>query len=504
MIESANSWQKPHRTKTQVVVIGSGAGGAVVAKEMAELGYQVVVLEQGPYRTNNDFVHYRPRDAFRSLYADGGMTVALGRPGVVLPHGRCVGGTTTINSGTVFRTPDALLRQWQEQLHLSGTGPDTMRPYFQRVEQIIGATEASWHVLSASARAIDRGCKELGLVSGPLTRNAPACAGCGVCTFGCPINAKQSTLVTYVPMASAAGATIWSDAEVTCIRTKRGRVVGVSGHATGDRKQTFDIDADVVVLSGGAIYTPALLQRNRLALSSGQVGENLYLHPAIGVAAVHQDIQDSHLGIPQGYGVTHWQDEGIVLEGGFVPPSLMALQVPGFGDADHAALMQRFRNLLSFGGMVSDKSKGQVRSIAGRNLIRYQLNQRDGRLLALTAKRIGEIFFASGGIEQLLMPIHGHRVINSLAELRAIDINRLPASALDVTAYHPMGTARMSASRRMGVVDANLQSHDIKRLFIADASVFPTSLGVNPQLSIMAFATRLADHLDAHAGELLG
>ncbi|MEM9493144.1 MAG: GMC family oxidoreductase N-terminal domain-containing protein, partial [Myxococcota bacterium] len=208
-----------------VVVIGSGAGGAVVAKELAEMGHAVVLLEEGQYFKRGDFTG-RPLDMQRKLYRNGGATFSIGNVGIPIPLGRSVGGTTTINSGTCYRTPGRVLAKWREQLGLFEFTEAHMERYFDRVERVLGVEEARAETLGGVAEVIARGCDRLGFRHRPLRRNAPDCDGQGTCCFGCPTDAKRSTNVSYVPMALRAGAELVHSAEVVSITTAGGRATG--------------------------------------------------------------------------------------------------------------------------------------------------------------------------------------------------------------------------------------------------------------------------------------
>ncbi len=485
------------RLKADVVVVGSGAGGAVAAYHLAAGGKDVVLLEKGPYFVTSDFKS-DPHWSMQNLYAEKGLTASLGVPPVLIPFGECVGGTTVINSGTVFRIPDRVLAVWQMEHGVEEARAKDLAGYYADVEEKIGAAEAEWPALGELNRVIERGVNSLGLSGGPLVRNAPNCAGCGMCVFGCPAGAKRSMLVSYVPAADAKGCRIYSEVAVDEIRTRNGRVEGVSGRVTPHpgRKPgaRVRVDAPIVIIAAGTFATPLLLDANGLAGKSGELGQNLKIHPAGGAVARMPTEVDGWRAIPQGYHVNEWEEEGIMLEGGFGPPEVLSLMVPGVGNVFRER-MEDYRRFASFGIMVADRdSVGSVHRVGSRRVIRYQLGHDDRRRFVYGLKQVIRILLAAGA-DEVYPAVHGHAVVKDEAGVKKIDERHTPGDALTLSAYHPMGTARMGGSPETAVVNSYGESFDTGGLFVADASVFPTSLGVNPQASIMAFAARTADHI---------
>jgi hypothetical protein len=286
--------------EADVVVIGTGAGGAVVGKELAVAGLAVVFVEEGAYFERSDFTG-RAFEMQQKLYKRGGATFSIGNTGIPIPVGQTVGGTTTVNSGTCYRTPDRVLHEWQQQLGLAELGPEQLGPYFERVEAVLGVERAHKSLMGGNGRVIERGCNALGFRRhGPLKRNAPACDGQGVCVFGCPTDAKRSTNVSYVPLALKAGAELFTGARVTRVIVDGGRATGVEAQMSGRR---LTVRARAVVVACGALGTPMLLARQGLANRSGQLGQNLSIHPASGALAEFAEQIQPWQGIPQGYGI---------------------------------------------------------------------------------------------------------------------------------------------------------------------------------------------------------
>jgi choline dehydrogenase-like flavoprotein len=483
-----------------VCVIGAGAGGAVMAAELAEGGARVVVLEQGVHHDPDDFTA-RPLQMMARLYRDGGQTTTLGNPPILLPLGRGLGGTTLVNSGTCFRTPGHVLERWRSEhgLELDGGGLD---PCFERVERALSVAEVTPELAGANAAVARRGAERLGWSHGYLRRNARGCVGSGVCAFGCPTSAKQHVGITYVPRARAAGAQILTGADVRRVVVRAGRVQGVHArlapgarlvaagddgiaHTTGggDGGGALEVRAPRVVVAAGTIHTPLLLARSGVGDASGQLGRNLVLHPATAAFALMDEVVDMARGVPQSFYVDEFAPQGIMFEGVSGPPAYVALSLPLTGTR-HAAAMANYRRLAQFGLMVSDGSRGSVRSLrGGQALIRYDIAERDVAKFRVGLARLNELFLAAGAREVYLPLPPG------------VAPERARARDLKLMAFHPLGTARADADPARGVLDSNLRVHGVEGLHVADGSVMPSSLGVNPQITIMALATRLAYHL---------
>ncbi len=461
--------------KADFCVVGSGAGGAVVAAELAESGASVVVLEQGPGHDADGFTA-RPPEMLARLYRDGGQTATLGTPPVLLPLGRGLGGTTLVNSGTCFRTPPYVLARWAREFGLEVDEP-ALAPFFERVERALSVSEVTPELAGANAAIARRGAERLGWSHGYLRRNARGCVGSGVCVFGCPTSAKQHTGITYIPRARAAGARILTGADVRQVLVAGGRAHGVRARRADG--SALEVRAPEVIVACGAIYTPLLLDASRLADASGQRGRNLSLHPATAAFALMDEVVDMSRGVPQSFYVDEFAADGIMLEGVAGPPAYAAMSLPLTG-ARHARAMADYRHLVQFGLMVSDRSRGRVRSVAGRPLIRYDLVREDLDRFRAGLARLEQLFAAAGAREVYLPLGTGVRPQHASArELR-------------LAAFHPLGTARADARPSHGVTDGDLAMHGVAGVHVADGSVVPSALGVNPQLTIMALATRLA------------
>lgn len=495
-VHAAEAAGGPLELECEVVVVGSGAGGAVAAKELAEAGCAVILLEEGSYADRRDFAG-RPLENQRKLYRASGATFSIGNVLIPIPMGRTVGGTTTINSGTCFRTPDAVLVRWGKELGLTALSPEAMAPHFERVEQVLGVAPVPEQYLGGSANVVRRGAAALGMVRhGPLARNAPGCDGQGVCCFGCPTDAKRSTNVSYVPLALRAGAELYTGVKIERVLVEGGRAVGVAG--TTAAGQPVTVRARAVVLACGTLLTPALLLRQGLANGSGQLGRNLSIHPAAACLAEMAEPVALGPGVPQSYQVSELAEEGIMLEGVETPLEYWASALDLLGPR-MTELAETAERVASFGMMISDTSRGRVRVVRGRTVVTYHLEDPDVARVVRGVVELSRIFFAAGA-RSVLAPVHGFEELRSLTDLVRLRTAKVRAADLSLSAHHPLGTARMGKSAAGSVVDADHQVHDVPGLYLIDGSVVPTALGVNPQVTIMALATRAAARLAARLG----
>ncbi len=486
------------RVRVDACVIGSGAGGAVAAKELAEGGMRVAILEEGDWHDTDEFTA-RPREMLRLLYRDAGQVATLGEPPIVLPLGRAVGGTTLVNSGTCFRTPPRVLARWRAELGLEALEEEALEPFFRRVERILNVAQVPSELAGENAHVVRRGAERLGWSGDFLYRNVRGCVGSGVCAFGCPSGAKQHVGITYVPRAWAAGATTYTGARAERIEIEHGRARAVTARTRGGG--TLHVACDTVIVACGAIHTPLLLRRQGIRDASGQLGRNLAIHPATGVRAFMDEEVDMWRGVPQSYYVDEFAGEGLMFEGAAGPPDYMAMSMPGTG-ALHRARMDRARQLSTFGVMVADTSRGAVGTLAGAPRIRYDLDAHDTARFRRGLELLTELYWAAGARE-VIVPVRGVPPLRD-GDSGPLRRARVRARDLELMAFHPLGTAAMGADPARSVVDPNGCVHGVRGLYVADAAAVPGALGVNPQITIMTLATRLAFHLlgaPAPAGE---
>ncbi len=490
------------RDEADVVIVGTGAGGAVAAYELAEAGLSVILVEEGTTYVREDFE--KPLlERLGSAYRDNGLTFTAGNVTISLPMGKAVGGTTVVNSGTCFRTPDWILDKWTREMGVKDTDPETMAPLFAQVEEILNVTPVPDEVLGANGETLRRGAQALGWKGGPIPRNIRGCHGSGQCAFGCPRDAKQAMHLSYLPMAVRRGARIYSSCRVEKVRTDGVRATGVSVRILdpngGGSRGTMEIRGRAVVVAAGAVYTPLLLAQSGLGGISRQLGRNLRIHPGAGALALFDEDLHAWKGTMQSYAIDErLESDGIILEATMPPPGISysagALPFSGEKLVRHVA---EYPRMAAVGMMVSDHCSGRVlRRPDGRPLMYYNIGASETRRLAEAVVMAGELYFAAGAREYYPV-VHGFPVVHSVEELRKLEPSKVRARDLKLSAYHPMGTARMGENPQSAVVDSYGRSFACEGLYVCDASVLPSSTAVNPQMTIMATAHRIGRRLAA-------
>ncbi|HEX4304718.1 MAG TPA: GMC family oxidoreductase [Solirubrobacterales bacterium] len=464
-----------------VLIVGSGAGGAVAAATLAEAGLDVIVLEAGQSFDRESYPE-KPLDAIASLYRDGGLTIAEGRPSIPVPVGRTIGGTTVVNSGTCFRAPDPVLEEWSQRFGIGwATG---LNEEFAAAEQFLRVTPVDPGRMGRNGQLAMEGAAAIGASGGPIARNAGSCVQCSSCPFGCEIDAKRGMHVSYLPRAVAAGARLRTGVEAQRVLVEDGRAVGVScvGYEVRARMAT--------IVAGGALGTPELLLRS--GLGGRQVGRNLHIHPACWVGARYEEEVRGWDGVMQSYYIDQWEPQRLLLEATFTPLAFGGAWLPGVGHA-HQRSMLEFGHIASIGVHLSDASSGQVDlTNAGTLRARYKLTQADADRLVFGIARAAEVHFAAGAAE--VFPNIARVGTLTPDKIATFESTRFKPSELRLEAFHPMGTARISAEGD-GVCASDGAVHGTNDLYVADASLFPTSVGVNPMMTVIAFAARIAAEL---------
>ncbi len=496
----------PMSVEVDVVVVGSGAGGALVARELAVAGRSVIVLEEGGYYRPEEYGKLSPSTALGTLAREAGLGLAVGlgdTPIMSVLAGKCVGGSSVLTGGVCFRIPEDVLQHWSTDLGLDSLTPEHLAPYFEEIEKALSVETVAESMRSRSTELFVEGAERLGIPMKSLRRNTPGCKGASRCNFGCPNGAKMSVDVVMLPEARAHGATIISDALVEAIDVERGTARGVRGRfldaQTGEPGVAFEVRARVVVIACGSLHTPILLRRS--GLHNVHVGRHLTLHPAFRVGALFEEKIDGWDGAMQSVYSDHFADEGLTLVGVYTAPSVLAAAFPGVG-REHRRIVKSLPHLAFFGAMIHDEGGGRVMRWLGREpLITYRMSARDRHRLWRGVGILGELAFAAGA-RQVLLPIFGEKPIASLAQLRALVASPPRASKVECMSFHPLGSAKMSQSPRDGVVKPTGETWSTRNLFVADGSVLPTSIGVNSQLPVMAMALRIARGIEASMGTL--
>jgi len=491
--------------EVDAVVIGTGAGGSVALRELARAGLNAVALEEGPWSTAADFDqredHMLPR-----LFQDMGGR-ATEDMGIRVLQGRGVGGSTVHNTNLCKRTPEPILDLWARSHGVSGAGVADLAPSFDSIELDLAVSEIPAAARNANNEILRAGCEALGWKGGPLKHNRVGCQQSGFCELGCAYDAKQNALKVMVPQAVAAGARVYADVEALRLEHDGQRVTGVRAVARGaggDVVASVNVRARVVVLAASAVGSAALARRSGVPDPYGKLGRGLRVHPGGVVAGRFDRAVEGWRGIPQSYECTEHlsyepgSDRRVWIVPAFAHPIGAAASTPGFGAA-HMSAMRAYPTLAVLTAMVHDETSGEVLvGDDGRPVLRYAMSDADRGQLALGLAACARLLLAAGATEVSIPAIPSRRVA-SLAELDALDLSFVRPHAVPLTAVHPMGTMRMGDDPRASVVSSTGEHHQLRGLFVSDGSLFPTSLGGPPQISIYAFALHLAPHVVARA-----
>ena len=466
-------------------------------KNSLKPGLSVIILEAGDQHDPTTFGTYEP-EMLRRLFWDSGLRST--RDGaIVISQGKGVGGSTVHNLCYAVRPPQVLLDRW---------GVREIWPYFDQVEQVLGVTQMQETDVNRLNAVIRRGCEQMRWRGGLQRHNRGACATCGArCLFGCPDSksiqteptrtGKQSMAVTYIPLALAAGARLYSNCVAEKIHISRKVAVGVSARLPSG---TLYVQSRAVVLAAGAINSPQLWLKSGLPNTNRQVGRNLHLHPAVFVGGIFNETIDGHLGIPQSYYIDEFldlrrsPDSGYLLMPAFGSEMIVAASLPGFGRS-HQALMERYQHIAALLVLLHDKTTGRVSiNHTGTPNISYRLQHSDKQVLVEGAINAARLLFAAGAAE-IIMPYTEHLRIKTEKDLEIIRQRGIAPNDIMMASSHPQGTLRMGADRHKSVVKLSGESHAVPGLFVADASLFPTSIGIPPTLTIAALGRHVAGQI---------
>lgn len=476
------------------VVIGSGAGGAPVALALAESGRRVVVLEAGPRLETRDFTGDEGEMTAR-LY----KLAAAGR-GMSLYAGACVGGSTVINDALCFRPPPLLLEAWRGAFGLKGLTGEAMAPFVDRVWADIHAEPTGPEHLSRNAAVLARGAQRLDWDAATTPRSVRNCINLGLCNLGCPSGAKQSTLVTYIPRAEAAGARVLAHTRAERVRVEAGAVRAVDAvqldPATRQPVAHLTIEAPVVCVAAGVLETPALLLRSGVP---GVTGDGVAFHTTTYVMARFPEPIHGYYGPTMGFTVTEFATligspglpgPGILIENTSVLPVATAAAMPGFG-AVHAERMGMLPFIAKALVLVRDRTRGRA---AADGSISYDHVTDDFHRLRLGMHETARAYLAAGATE-VWLPLHGFPPVRREADLAPLRGFPLDVSAFTMLyAVHLFGGASMG---RNGPCDEDGQCRSVRGLYVTDAACLPSNTGVNPQVTIMANALRIASGITA-------
>lgn len=508
-ITDASALEANLEVEADVVIVGTGAGGGTVAETLSQAGLQVVLLEAGPLKTSSQF-DMKERAAYRDLYQEGtGRGTKDG--GMTILQGRSVGGSTTVNWTTSFRTPPETLKFWADHMNVSGCTVDEMAPYFAHMEERLNIHQ--WPEPPNENNAmLQRACEKLGYEWAKIHRNVRGCLNLGLCGLGCPVDAKQSMLTTTIPSALDNKAKLVHHARVIRVLREGDRVVGVEAEALtpnvrATTGQKVTVRATRTVLSGGAINTPAVLLRSKAPDPHGRIGKRTFLHPTTLTMAIYPTTIDPYFGAPQSIYSDHFQWQtvdtgppGFKLEVPPLQPAFAAAFYGAVGEELTASVDQLNQTqcmiALIRDGFHEESQGGQVDlNDQGHPILDYPVSD----FIVEGVKRSWDVMlemqFATGCSSA--RPAHKQaRHYTSLKEARAALAElEIVAHKATVGSAHVMGGAAMGDDPTTSVCDSNGKFHHLDDLYVMDGSLFPTSIGANPQLSIYGLTFKLASKL---------
>ncbi len=505
MIYDASTLSLPLRLEADLCIVGSGPGGAMVAREAVAAGLRVIVLEAGSYLTPGDMTQ-REEEMFPQLFWEGGGRTTRDRA-VKIHQGKGVGGSSLHNLNLCKRIPETILAQWARDRSLSALQLHHWASLYEEVEALLQVSAVPPSRWSHHNLLLQRGCEALGWRGGGLHHNRTGCIGSGFCEVGCAYDAKNNALKVVLSSAIEDGCQVLSSCQATRVEVRDGAVLGVTAQAlvAGTQRALGEVyvSAPAVALCASATGTPALLQRSDIPDPSEQTGRSLRIHPAVLAAGDFDEPVHAWRGIPQTYECTEFlrfehgetaEPNRLWIVPAFAHPVGTATMLPGMAGG-HAELMQRYPNLGVFTAMLHDHTRGQVQPRGDLGVgIDYWPDAADRAQLAYGIWACARLLFAAGA-KRVLIPTDPVQIIESEDDLEHLKQIDLRPGAIDITAVHPMASVPMGDDPRQAAVGSRGKHHHIDGLWVADASLFPSSIGVPPQLSTYALGLHVGRSL---------
>ncbi len=482
--------------KVDALIIGAGPSGLVVGTILAEAGLEVVIVEAGRF-WRPEWFKRKQSWAAKQLMQEQATRVMTGNAFVPVASGRGVGGGTLVNSAICFRAPEWVLDEWVEDWGVDYFANSEREALFSEVEERIGVAPTPSNVAGENSEIARQGFAKLGGVHhGYMPRNAPGCVGCGTCQTGCPVGGKATADLTWLPRFLRAGGRLYADTRAEEIdvddKTVRGARAVMVDPDSRTQLAEFEFRAHRTILAAGAINTALLLLEQNLANSSGQVGQNLWVHPTCGAVANFPNREVKlWSGATQGYYAYHPRDREILLETFSASPDVFLAQMATVGDVSPGQFLRQFKHLAACGLLLRDSRPGRVRPGRGGARINYRITQRDVDRFKIGLYTIIDMFHEAGS--RAIRPmVAGSRFFAHKRDAR--DWVRRHNSPKNFSLYssHPMGTCRIGTDPGRAVVrPEDGRTHDLEGLHVVDSSLFPTAMGANPQITIMAQALAL-------------
>lgn len=490
-------------------IIGSGAGGAMVAMVAAEAGLSVVVLEAGEFMAPEDMTQ-REEQMLPKLYWDGGGRMTADRQ-THIHQGKGVGGSTLHNLNLCKRIDPSILSAWRRDRGMAHLPQEAWDRLYTEVESLLQVSVVPADLRNSPNRLLQTACTRLGWKWAPLAHNRSGCVGSGFCALGCSFDAKNNAAKVMIPRAVKAGAQVLTRCQVVAIEHDGERATGVTARALegpGDRPGVrIRVKSRMVCVAASATGTAALLLRSRVPDPGGETGKTLHIHPAVVAAGEFDEPVNAWQGIPQTVECTELLDfspethrnnrpNRVWIVPAFGHPASTATLLPGHG-GEHRRWMGRYNHLNVLTAMLHDRTRGQVHPDGEFGMrIDYRLEPDDQKQLLGGLRACAELLFAAGA-RRVCIPTREAMVLESLSDIKKLDEMKWTPGLLQTSAVHPMSTVPMGDNPAVAAVDSQGRHHHLRGLWIADGSLLPTSIGGPPQLSIYALGLHVGRALVA-------
>jgi choline dehydrogenase-like flavoprotein len=511
VIIQGNAYKGALREKADVVIVGTGAGGGTLGAYLAERGWKVIMLEKGGFFRAEDFSQ-REDEAMADFNGRRGLDSTVDNS-VFLNYAECVGGCTVHYWGDSFRTPDDRLERWRTQRGLDWMTTAELNPHWDIIEKELGIHIAGPELFNENNRLVKKGCEALGVDGHAVPTARIDCIACGWTQFGCAYNRKSSQLITTIPRISKREGRIYSDAHVRNIIVENGRAVGVEGHflerETDQPRGNFRVDADIVVVASGGIGSAELLLRN--FPNDAVIGKRFYINPHFFVFADFGHPIDNQTGIPCAYAVHEWrkvrtdaagryQGGGYIMLSSHQSPGIMAVLLNEAGAA-HTARMKKYNHLASTMSVIDEDNPGRV-YIDDRGFRRTEFRVRGvDQLKAVDYLKNATRIFLAAGAKEVWVPDTFGTIVRSESEIdRKITLRSVQPNAQFVAGSHFLGTAPLGADAADAFAGPTGEAHRIRNLYVADGSAIPSSISVDPSLTIMGVARHIATGMHERYG----
>lgn len=501
-ISPAYALEDGQQLRVQVAIVGLGAGGGMAFHDLSLAGLDVLALEAGE-RFEPGEATGREEQMLPKLFMDAGAR-ATEDMAITILQGRGVGGSTLHNTNLCKRLPKPILERWADEFGLPELLGQALERDFDDVERLLGVMPVPDDQINPNNALMARGVKALGWAGGRLSHNRQGCQQSGLCELGCPNNGKQNAAKVLVPQGLKANGRVLTHARVERILVRHGQAYGLECQAlSADSNRpgsSFTVFAERIILSASATASAALVQRSGLADPHLLAGSNLHLHPGAFVAGIFDSPVYSWRGVPQAQDCTEFlklgeEDGGAWIVTGAAHPGAAAGLMPGFGQS-HGAFMRKYPHVGISITMLHDHASGRVLpGPTGEHVrVHYKLGRSDEENLLRGLKGAAHIMLAAGA-EQVMLPLNPVRMIRHVDELEALSVKDISAFSPPLVAVHPMSTLWMGSDARRSVVNARGEHHHVRHLYVADGSLFPTSIGGPPQIPIYTMARQVARHV---------